>query len=329
MTEAPEPRRSPAVVPLLAAAAGFALAYLQPFGTSPDYPEYDAFLSLLRESGLDLLTFTRFEPGFVAACYALTLAISSNLAVYAAMAAASLAAKMAMVRALAPDRIALGVAALFYATRYLALHELTQLRIALALGLLLLAFVLRREGRVLGSAVACGASMLFHFSAVFLIPFVLLRVGRRRELLAVAVAEFLLLGFLVPLAVGYFAGYIEVLSMYEGQTMEVSRNVLALPVVLDTVMVLLSLAVWAELTEPMRRVVMLQVAGLVFYYGAVDFPAFGHRVREAFSMFWVVYVAQGMGVRPPVRSLVLAFVAACVVLYGYLFFLRSDVPFFS
>ncbi len=328
-TEGDASRGSPVAFPLLAGAVGFALAYLQPFGTSPDYPEYELFLSTLRESGLDFFTLTRFEPGFVSLCYALTLGVSSNLVIYSVLAAAAVSAKMAIVRALSPERLALGVAALFYASRYLALHELTQLRIALALALLLLAFVQRREGKLLASALACGASLLLHFSAALLAPFVLLRVRSRRDVIAIGIAEFVVVRFLIPLLVQRLTGQLEVLSMYEGQTMEVSRNVLALPVVLDTAMVLVSLMIWEELTEPMRRVIMLQVAGLVFFYGAADFPAFAHRVREAFSVFWVVYVAQGMSLRPPVRSLVLAFTAICVMLYGYLFFLRSDVPFFS
>ncbi len=313
---------------LATAGACYAVAFFQLFGLSRDYPEYDAFFRLLRESGFEAGIATRFEIGFVAVSYLVSLITANNLSLYAILASASAFGKLAVARLLSKNITVAAVVAAFYATRYMPLHELAQIRVSLGLALLMVGFALRQSTHLALSIAACLGGVLFHWSLAILVPLILINMTTRRAIVVVSVAEFVGVYFILPVLVHHLSGTITVLQLYE-ELRITSPNPFAATVLLDIAAILMGVTLWRSSSEPMRRALVLEIAGIAFYYAALDYPAFAHRIREAFSVFWIPYVAMAIGRTRALTVGALSFVGASVVGYSYLFwFYTGGDPFF-
>ena len=107
------------------------------FGNSPDYISYDQFFDIARQYHLEALKVTRFESGFVILSLVFTTLFSLNTSVYAALVFISMMLKGWVIFLSSTTLSIFSIIALLYLVRYFSLHELTQLRAALGIGLVL------------------------------------------------------------------------------------------------------------------------------------------------------------------------------------------------
>ena len=77
---------------------------------------------------------------------------------------------------------------------------------------------------------------------------------------------------------------------------------------------------WKDCTDNMKRVVALQLVGFAIFYGFFEFGAIGTRIREAFSVFWLFYVADFSRVTTHLKAAILVFVLMNIALGSYLFY---------
>jgi hypothetical protein len=312
----------------LLAAVCFLVAYSRPFGTSRDFSEYQDFFDDLRLGGLGLLETSRFEPLFIVLSYVTSLAITTSPALYATLAAMSLALKASVLSALSSSHRWLIYGLALYAFRFAPLHELTQLRASTALAVLMLAFWLRWNGRLPACVLACLCAAGLHYSATFLVPFVLLKTVTRKRLLLLTLLQAAVVAGTLQIVIALFSDSLKVLAMYDQNFFETPR-LLSGATVLDLFMVGTALFMWDDLPGPAKHCVALQVAGWTFFYAGLGFPAFAVRLREAFAVFWVVFVVQAGHFSPRLRIATFVFVWLGVVLYVYWYFLNPVEVYFQ
>jgi hypothetical protein len=317
------------LLPPLAVAACFLLATLQPFGVSRDWVYYDEFLDAVRGEGLGVARSSRFEPGFLVAAWLLTLVTSSNLAVYGVLASLAMAAKAVVIRTFSRGETAGLLLALgLYLVRFLPLHELTQLRAAMALAALLLAFRWRQEGRWAPAAIACLAAFSLHMSSALAVPFLLPRVTRRGQLLGVAAVAAAAIFLVLGAVISRLAPAVETLAELTAEYFD-EMNPLSPFVLLDLGMLACGLLLWDDQTPSMKHVLLLEAVGLAIFYANVDFPPLAARGREVFTVFWVVYVAEAWSRGPRMRVAAAAYCGLAAVGYALVNFLSQDRPMFQ
>jgi hypothetical protein len=319
-------------VPLAVALVCFVVAYLQPFGISRDYADYEQFFDDLRVNGLSLVQDIRFEPGFVLLSYVLVLLSPSSLFVYALLAGIAAGVKFSILGTFAKQRHALVPVAVFYLVRFMPLHELTQLRAALAIALLLLAFRFSESGKRRRALLVGLSAVSLHMSSAIVLPFILLRVEKRREVLVIAGVTALALLGLFELLVSGLTPSLTVLAMYDqakalGQ--EFQLDPLSLALLAENAFLGSMLALWSRLSQQMKHGLLIQLVGLVFFYGLSEWPIFGVRLRELFGVFSIVALVQGVTGSPLVRTISYGHMALGVIGYGRIHFFSVTEPLFE
>ena len=73
----------------------------------------------------------------------------------------------------------------------------------------------------------------------------------------------------------------------------------------------------------MKQVVILQIIGMAIFYALLDLPVFASRMREVFSVFWLIFVADGLRYKYT-RAFTLYFVIVTVLVYCYIYFIKGD-----
>jgi len=298
----------------------FILVFYQVPGESRDWQNYDGFFELLRTEGFDTLTISRFEPGFVILSFLLTELFSSNLAVFGIIAASAMFLKCWVINQISPKRTIFLFIMFFYLVRFAPLHELTQSRVACSTAFLLLAFVLLQRGNRLGGLTACAAALAFHFSAIVIIPFLFVQSSSRKTVLMVSAAVFITTLLGVGLIESSFQGSIAVVRMYqEAGFGDVAPNPLSAALLLDWGMIGAGLVMWNRLSSRMKHVLLLELVGMAIFYASMDFAVISHRIREFLSVFWIVFIAEGLQQEQLVKEVSILFVMASLILYSYIF----------
>ncbi len=303
----------------LFACSGFLLAVTQVFGESPDYSQYDDFFDLVRTEGLDVLSVSRFEPGFSILSLGLTKLFDTNVVVYSWIVVTAMLLKgWAIIAYSSSQKIFFAVAA-FYFARYYPLHELTQLRAAFAIGFLMVAtFFLWRGNRRFGLW-ACAAALLFHMSAAAVIPALLIQPLRRRLVILIGISVFVLVFAGAGFVSDYLAIYISVFEGYQASGFgDVAPNPFSVALLLDWAMIAVSLIMWNRLSLLMKRIVFLEIIGMAIFYGLLGSPVIAHRIRELYSVFWIFFVADGLRLKA-VKIPTTVFAVVSIGLYSYFF----------
>lgn len=298
----------------------FLLVFYQIPGESRDWQSYDGFFELLRIEGTDTFGISRFEPGFVIISLFLTELFSSNLAVYGIIAASAIFLKCWVINQFSPSRQIFFFVTLFYLARFAPLHELTQLRIACSAAFLLLSFVLLRRGNRLGGITACTAALVFHLTAIIIIPFLFIQSFSRRSVIMTSAIVFIVTLYGVGLITSYFQDSISVVKMYQeiGFGDEIP-NLISADLLLDLGMIITGLVIWDRLSSPMKHVLLLELIGLAIFYSSRDFIVIAIRFREFFSVFWIFFIAQGLQQEALVKELSFFFAGASIALYLYIY----------
>jgi EpsG family len=303
---------------------GFLLSITQPLGQSPDYLDYANFFDLTRFEGSNIFGASRFEPGFSAITLVLTILFDSNIVVYSWIVATAILLKGWGIRACSSSQKVFIIAATFYLIRYFPLHELTQLRAALAIALIMVGSILLWRGYLLYGFLMCAMSLLFHMSSMAIIPALLLSSTKRWQVVAIALILFFLTATVLHYITGYLANFVLILDGYQrGGFGEEAPNPFSIQLLIDWAMIFVSLVKWSKLTSLMRRVVLLELIGMAIFYGGIEFAVIAHRIREFYSVFWVFFVIDGLQ-QKSTRLLSYSFVLASIVFYFYIFVLEGN-----
>lgn len=305
------------------ACLGFMLSVTQIFGISPDYEQYDDFLKLVRIEGLNVLAVSRFEPGFSIFSLALTTLFAANVVVYSSTVAVAMLLKGWAIKASASSDRVFYIVAAFYFVRYLPLHELTQLRVACAIALILVGAIFLWEGDLRRGLLFCAIATLFQMSAAAIIPMLFITTSKRSKVILIAFGMFLLTSIYASLVTGYLSSYIKILDLYQTHGFsDVKPNPFAINLLIDWAVIIVALLGWNRLTLLMKRIVLLELIGMAIFYGAMDFGVIAHRLRDFYSVFWVFFIADGLRLKAT-KALSYGFILVSMVLYSYLFFISG------
>jgi len=300
------------------AMASFFMAAIQPLGYSPDYSQYEYFFQQLR-LGLKFGE-TRFEPGFVLISAFFTNFIQSNVVVYAMLVLLSVSLKLHF----CIRRTSIGVAAtvaIFYFFKFLPLHELTQLRVAMAAALMVGAFHYASIGYRSKALAIFLVGFLFHYSALILAPFLFLLNLNRLKLFIFSIFTFVALS-LTGSFINVTAGTIfQVFAMYENPTFgERPLNPFSPVFFPEFFLIICSLYMWRDLTMRMKQVIVFQIFGFAVFFAILEYNVIAVRGREFFSVMWLFYIADLKSARFRIKLITGLFVFSSIVLSIYLFF---------
>jgi len=302
---------------------GSILCSTQLLGEGPDYYNYNEFFNLARVSGFEVLKLSRFEPGFSMLAFALARLFTINFIVYSFIVAFALLLKGWGIGVCSQNHKVFIIAAIFYFLRFYPLHELTQLRAACALGLLIVSAIFFWNGRKIFGILACIAALSFHMSAAIVIPALFLYSSTRWAVILLGSFIFALATFGASIVSDYAANNISVVAAYQAAGFgDEAPDPLAITLLLDWTMIAVSLFMWNKLSILMKRVVLIELIGMALFYSLLDFPAFPSRIREAYSVFWLFFVIDGFKLNVLKVPLIL-FVGLSAAIYGYIYFIKE------
>lgn len=308
---------------ILFALLGFLMSMSQIFGSSPDYTEYSDYFDIARKEGLETFNLSRFEPGFNAISVMLTSLFLSNLIVYSAFVACAMLLKGWVINAYALSKKYFIVAALFYLVRYFPLHDLTQLRAACAITLMLVGSTLIWREKLLFGSLVCVSALAFHYSAAAVIPALFLQANKRWLVITTACVVFAGTYIFSELLTGYLANIISMLDSYRNNGFgDAAPNPFAIQLLIDWAMIFSCLIIWTKLTAVMKRVILIELIGMAIFYGGIEFAIIAHRVREFYSVFWLLFIIDGVQ-HKSTRLLTYGFIVMSLAYYSYIFFLSG------
>jgi|GEM_PF-2162341 len=333
----------------------FFVAVFQSFGESPDYSQYTMLFDYLRnEDGS--IPIAKFEPFFLALARLFNQYIGVDNIEYGCFVLIAISVKVlvfyhnaipqkndfpfmrlignhfqqshlfAACRYMPLSRfwaiLALLTGLVLYFFRFFPLHELTQIRAGLAASFLLLAAYMVWENHVGWAVLFSTVAITFHYSSLFIVPFLFFRVVDRKAviwgsilfMLIVLALKFYLLNvfseYFIPLQMALMTGF-----------GDKSLNLFSPSLLLDWGIILFALWGWRYLTNEMKTVVFLELIGMSLFYATTDMQLIASRGRELFSIFWIAFIIQGIAhCNSIIRLGCLVFSLLSFVLYGIVFF---------
>jgi len=318
------------------AALVFLVVLFGVFGESKDWQNYSDMFDILRVVGLgeDEENSDRIETGFKALALGLIGMSLSNVAVYGAIAAISVFIKCAAINAGAKSGTAYFFAIVFYLFTFAPLHELTQLRAALAIAMLFVGYALLvSERRFLGILITLSA-IAFHISAAFMFSLFIFVFFFERQFIKLTRARAILFGaavfsasiVLIAVLIAYFEEELPIIAAYQEFGFgDVPTNPIAPHILLNLSMVLTGLMLWDRLSQGMRYVLFFQLTGIGVFYATLEFQVVASRIYDLTQTFWVFYIAEGADSDDPSVSFTTrAFVLAAVAAFSYIYFFSSS-----
>jgi hypothetical protein len=303
-------------------------------GESQDWQNYNNLFDGLRTSGISAESLERTEIGFKYLAIWLISLSFSNTAIYATIAAGSIALKAAALSSLSRSRAVLLFAIMFYLLSVAPLHEMTQIRAAVATTFLFLAYVFLLSSRYLSSLFIGVAAVFFHISAVVILPllfavFVFERGGlilTRVRTALLGLLTFALVSSAVMLVLLYLEDLVLVVEIYleEGFGDE-QVNPLSSTVILNILMIATAFWRWSGLSQNMRYIVVFQVYGLAIFYATLEFQVVAFRLSELVQAFWVLFIVDGLGRSDVVlRGFTAVFATVGMMGYGYIYIFSGN-----
>lgn len=301
------------------------LALLNPLRFTPDYAPYITAFDWARQASWYQVFPNQFawEPGFMALAFVLSKTLSASGLVFLSMVLLASSVKLGLIYKIASP-IAFVLAMVLFFFKYFPLLDYNQLRGAIAISFLMLVYYQWTWKNNLKLALlfsVCAVS--FHYLSLALLPFVFLVKHQvflqksRVLLLTLLFLGFMLIGGYVVLE--YLAPLVPRLS-YQSYVSPATNSYLSPVFYPEIFMIAMSLLLWNDCSDNMRRVVTLQLIGFSIFYGFFDFEVIAIRLREAFSIFWLFYLADYSRTTPRLRLATLAFVLMNIALGSYLFY---------
>jgi len=316
--------RSKALAMLVGGGAAL-ISMLQPFGYSPDYSQYDYFFSQLRLDHVYQIKESRFEAGFLYLSYFLTTFLQNNIQVYGFFVLLAIALKVHFGGKFSAKNY-VWIFLVFYFFKFFPLHELTQLRAAMAASFLVAVFYYLSAKRYLMALVFSGIAILFHNSAGLVLPFLLIPTSflTRGRVAGMALIVYLGCYFVSDYLIGFLADKIFVFETYLNAGIESRRSAAFSPVFFpEFLMIALSFLFWNDLSEVMKNVLAIEVLGFAIFYGFIDLGVVAVRGRELFSVLWILFVAQFPFAKKRIRIGLIFFVSSSVLVGVYLYFILN------
>jgi hypothetical protein len=186
--------------------------------------------------------------------------------------------------------------------------------------------VLLQRGNRRSGLTACVAALTFHLSAIFIVPLLFLQSCNRRAVITVSVIVFFISLFGLDLLLNYFQDSIRVVMAHQQAGFgDELPNPLSSGLILDWAMIFIGLLLWERISPPMKHILLIELIGMAIFYSSLDFAVISHRVRELFSVFWILFVAQGLQREPLVKDISILFIVINVALYIYLYFYHINL----
>ncbi|WP_119354254.1 EpsG family protein [Azohydromonas sediminis] len=284
-------------VVVAATVAGFGL-----LGPSVDLENYRMLFDWVAETDFAELALGS-DPGYLVLSRLAYLTGLGFQGLLFAIALATCAAKATMLWRLPTDR---AVLVGLYASYLFWLHEYTQIRIALALGLVMLGIYVVRRGRWLLFI----AAVTLHASALAVVLLYAATRSPRRALL----------GAFLVLAALYFIGALDGLilniatrvafySYYRDAGEFDQLNIFSLMPMAQGLMILLALHHRDRLPEHGRMELTFAVVGLLSFYGLSFLPVLAFRTYELFIPFFLILVSRLWRYSVGIRLLGLIYIA--------------------
>lgn len=304
------------------------------FGESQDWQNYVNLFDALRASGINVEgTAERVEIGFKLLAFSLVALSLSNLLIYALISALSLLFKFIAINSFTNKRYVFIVAIGYYLVCTAPLHELTQIRAALAISMLFLSYVLLMRGFLVVSLLAALLSVFCHISAVSTLP-LLIAVAlfeknaveiTRARIGILALCAYLALAAVISALLSSLDDALLVVEAYleEGFGDE-SVNPLSATILLNIAISAVAWLRWFSLSANMKYVLFFELLGLAVFYATIDFPVIALRLYEFFQAFWVLFVVEGLDSRDwLIRFGTWIFTLLSIAGYGYIYFLSG------
>lgn len=314
-------------------AIAFFIVITQLFGVSRDYTNYDSFFSTARRFAFDFefLETTRIEPIFTFLTWLSASFTKNNLLIYSFFVCLSLWVKGIAVSQVRNSWPVMFFVALFYGARFFPLLEMTQIRAALSSSFLLLAMKYSLTRHKKKSIFFSAISMGFHMSSSIAIPFVFLKKTPRRSYIFLISLGILATSlFLKDFLIEVLSAHLKVIAMYasQGSTGFGERvNPVNSAILLDMAMIAITFLFWNKSTLVMRRMVFLQVIGLMVFWSFHNYAVLAHRWRELISVFWVFFFARALALKGNEKYIYLILCIINIVFYLHLFFFSRHAIF--
>lgn len=303
----------------------FSLA--QPLGVPRDYAPYIASIDHARAVGWSQIFSSKhsWEPGFMLVIFMLAKAIPDNIYVFLCIVLFASAFKLALLYGVS-SALGYSLAMVLFFFKFFPLQDFNQLRGAIAIGFLMFVYYQWTVKEKLWSAVSLGiCAVLFHYLAAAVLPFLFLAKNqlalRKLTVFGFGLLLFGLIAVSEHFALPYLAEVIPRLRFYISSGAQPAVSSYLSPVFYPEFFLLaVSAFFWKDCTDNMKRVVALQMVGFAIFYGFFEFGAIGTRIREAFSVFWLFYVADFSRVTVHLKTAILVFVLLNIALGSYLFY---------
>ena len=292
-----------------------------------DYLNYVNIFETARSSTFSELFSQRYEPLFLALSSLFAYLTTDDVTVFAALMVIATAMKVTVVYRLAWHRQAAVLVLAWYALRFFPLHELTQIRIALALGLWLLAVTTRSAPKAFALTIAAA---LTHYSTAILLPVLWAwraversPEGYRRielRLLLGGITVIVVVGVTLRQLLEQLSLIFSILDIYSSEGFGEERvNPFSIAVLLDSFFLLTGWLV-ASNNARSRFWLTLLTLSLATFYVLFDFPVLAHRIREMFGICWLPYLAYALHQRGAPGLHARLVIAASIPAYIYIDF---------
>jgi hypothetical protein len=301
-------------------------AFFNPLGVAPDYHAYVDFIKWARNSSLVSVLKSPFEPGFDLLVLALINLFKSNEFVFSSIVLLSAAPKLIFFNRISSNTAYALILILFF-FKYFPLQDFNQVRAAISFVFLIFGYYFLIKNNTKLFLITSCMAILFHYSAAAIaMTIYVLRfnfVLNRRLIVLSAFGVFALLTLLSGLIVYSLADVVPRLSSYIGIFAPAVKNPFSPVFFPEFFLLVVSLYLWSDLSENMKRIVSLQMVGFAIFYGLYNFGVIGTRIREAISIFWLFYLVDFSRVNFQLKGAIVVFALMNIALGSYLFYFSN------
>lgn len=300
-----------------------------------DFENYAQFFDLVRTYDLHEVLSDRVEPLFGLLVFFLTRLYLSDFFVYFFILLLSLSLKVYVLSSFRQTGVFFALLAGFYLFRYFPLYELTQIRVSLAIGFVMLAF---QQHGTWYKWVLFLLGCLTHYSIVVLFPLMFfVDAAQRRSRTYVKYEKliwlflficFAIIGLMSHTLLQYITPYFTVLQIYDvigfGET---AVSPITAAILLDMVAILSALVLLRDMSASTRFWIYIQILGMLSFYALIELPIMAFRIKELFCVFWIFYIRDALEYRGAIRLHGLLFIISCIIAYFYFYFLGKSAIF--
>lgn len=301
-----------------------------------DYQAYSQYFEELRSLDFFSAFVYRLEPVFVVLTLLFNQILPNSFLVYLAFLILSIILKTYIISKTRLAGFLFAILVVFYLFRFFPIHELTQIRVSLAIGLVMMSFQ-RYDTRFLKwllFALGC----LTHYSTLILLPFVFLvgaaqdgainYIKHERLIWTLIFITAAILGVISQLLINYLTPYFMVLQIYDSVGFgEQTVSPFNATILLDIFGILTGFALYGKMSASTRSWLYFQTLGLFTFYAMINFPIMAFRVKELFCVFWIFYIRDAMEYKGLVKFHAISFATLCIVMYFYFYFFAKSAIF--